>query len=745
LRAAEDALLRLAGESVDPALRDALEEAQRLGDHEVGLAELRQSRDELEAKIAAGLAALGEWQVPLASLQSMTVPELPVLVALFEQQKADALVLKSLRDALEDSTQQLARLELDLQQFVRHFQPVSRDEVLQARRIRDAGWQAIRQNPQVLADRASAFEGYLVEADRLADQRHDRAQHDADRQSRADALERQRQERLDLERRAHSLEVRLAQHSADWDRLARASGLPSLPLALAATWAQQRQQVLSLYAEQASVARALQARQTEAARLRDQLWQRLGGEHSGQAAPELRVCLRQARDRITQADEAQGQRRSLEQQIREGQLALAGSRAAVQAAAQAWQDWRRSWEAAAQSMGYPADAPVDQVEADIEIMQAVERQLDQMRGIRSERIETMQADLDELAGTAQALAARLGLESAEPSPEALILELLGRLELARKAETERTEWQARLERSRAALVTAEQSFHAVMARLRPMMLAVGAASEIELGPAIERSDRLRAVDHAIRSAEQDLAAAADGLPLPTLRAEAEAIGPDALTADLARLSDQSAEVVNQIASLSNAYGAGKTAFDAMDGTDAAARAEAQRQEGIAAMADAAERYLRLQTAVRLLQWSLDRFRETKQGPMLQKASDIFSALTLRSFSRLLVDTDGGAPRLLGLRPDGRAVDVTGMSEGSRDQLYLALRLAALELQSESGASMPLIADDLFINFDDSRTAAGLRALGELSRRTQVVFLTHHDHLVPLARQMLGDDLNVVLL
>ena len=131
--------------------------------------------------------------------------------------------------------------------------------------------------------------------------------------------------------------------------------------------------------------------------------------------------------------------------------------------------------------------------------------------------------------------------------------------------------------------------------------------------------------------------------------------------------------------------------------------------------------------------------------MLQKASAIFSALTLDSFSRLLVDADGETPRLLGLRPDGRQVDVGGMSEGSRDQLYLALRLAALELQSEEGAGMPLIADDLFVNFDDRRTAAGLNALGELSRRMQVVFLTHHDHLVPLARQVLGEDLNVVVL
>ena len=113
--------------------------------------------------------------------------------------------------------------------------------------------------------------------------------------------------------------------------------------------------------------------------------------------------------------------------------------------------------------------------------------------------------------------------------------------------------------------------------------------------------------------------------------------------------------------------------------------------------------------------------------------------------RLLVDAEEATPRLIGIRQDGEQVDVAGMSEGSRDQLYLALRLAALELQVEQGLNIPLIADDLFINFDDRRTAAGLKVLGELSRKMQVVFLTHHDHLVPLAREVLGADMNVVLL
>ncbi len=75
--------------------------------------------------------------------------------------------------------------------------------------------------------------------------------------------------------------------------------------------------------------------------------------------------------------------------------------------------------------------------------------------------------------------------------------------------------------------------------------------------------------------------------------------------------------------------------------------------------------------------------------------------------------------------------------GTADQLFLALRLAAMEQAVTAGMALPFLADDLFINFDDGRALAGLRVLAELARSTQVLFFTHHQHLVTLAREALG--------
>ena len=67
------------------------------------------------------------------------------------------------------------------------------------------------------------------------------------------------------------------------------------------------------------------------------------------------------------------------------------------------------------------------------------------------------------------------------------------------------------------------------------------------------------------------------------------------------------------------------------------------------------------------------------------------------------------------------------------------------LHLQQATSLPFIADDLFINFDDARAQAGLQALARLSELTQVIFLSHHDHMLPMVRDVFGVGVNVVRL
>ena len=295
----------------------------------------------------------------------------------------------------------------------------------------------------------------------------------------------------------------------------------------------------------------------------------------------------------------------------------------------------------------------------------------------------------------------------------------------------------------------------------PLLRQAGVPDAESLRPLIGASDQRRQQEAAAASALQALHEGGDGLSLDALQAEVAATPTDQLPLALAELATQADALRLTQASAALAQIAGQ---------DAAARAETERQQALAAMANAAERYLTVHTAARLLKWAIDRYRETRQGPMLGRTGEVFAALTLGSFQRLTVDADSDPPALFGQRADGSRVGTAGMSEGTRDQLYLALRLAALELHlgaspanaspanaspanaspaiaspAIAGHALPFIADDLFINYDDARALAGLQALARLSELTQVIFLSHHAHLLPLVRSVFGAGVNVVAL
>jgi hypothetical protein len=141
---------------------------------------------------------------------------------------------------------------------------------------------------------------------------------------------------------------------------------------------------------------------------------------------------------------------------------------------------------------------------------------------------------------------------------------------------------------------------------------------------------------------------------------------------------------------------------------------------------------------------VEKYREKSQGPVLKRAGELFAPLTQKVFIGLEPDYSAGdEPILVGIRENGEKVTLAGMSDGTQDQIYLALRLASLEHFIVGGIALPLLVDDALVNFDDHRARAALQLLEDLGNKTQVIFLTHHRHMVELAREAIdGETLHV---
>jgi uncharacterized protein YhaN len=741
----KETLQGLGSDTVSPKLMSVLNHALKLGDHAETLADFDARLKRVEDEIESALAELGTWRLSSEALASMSVPDLAAVQNILNEQRADTAEEKSLRSALDVKKAERDRTMVELDQLVRTYQPVSIEQVAEARASRDSRWNAIKAAPQELLVLAPDYERDVSQADDISDTRLDKLQHEAERQSKSQRLEFLEQELKTMQDRLQSVLDRVGDRNTQWAALADACRLPHMPPEIAPHWLEQRRRALDLLRDQRDVGRQRKARVEAAENARKTLWAQLKPEAKAEDAPDLGEGVRIARDQIALADQVRGQRKTLEKQLAEATASLVTIQNAVDSAVNAWQGWEASWLDGVKAAAYPDSVFPDRVEAELDVIEEIDRLLTKIRSIQTERIDKMQADLDHLACTAKELGDRLVPDMATQVPDEITIELLNRLDVARRALADWTEWQSKLKKANDGLDTANQAKSTVQAQLAPLFAVAGIDDVSALAEAIARSEQRREFEKAIAQATADLNVGADGLSVDQLRAEVSGQDPAILVLELVRLNQLAEDILEEVSRLSNQHGGQKAAFDACAGTDLAAKAEAQKYEAVALMSDAVERYLRTHTVASLLKWSMEKFRETKQGPMLAKASFIFKTLTLDSFSRLLVDSEGQAPRLFGVRPDGQQVDVAGMSEGSRDQLYLALRLAALEIQIDQGFNMPLIADDLFINFDDRRTAAGLKVLGELSRSMQVVFLTHHDHLVPLAKEVLGVDLNVVFL
>jgi uncharacterized protein YhaN len=196
-----------------------------------------------------------------------------------------------------------------------------------------------------------------------------------------------------------------------------------------------------------------------------------------------------------------------------------------------------------------------------------------------------------------------------------------------------------------------------------------------------------------------------------------------------------ADVEHEISRLDQSIGGMERGLESLRGDSHAADAAADAEEALARVRTHAERYCRAKLAAVVLGREIERYREENQGPLLSRAGSLFAELTLGAYSGVRAGFDDrDKPALLCVRAGGVEVDVGGLSEGTRDQLYLALRLASLQRYAEIAEPMPLVLDDVLVQLDDERARAALSVLMEMATRMQILFFTHHARLVELARE-----------
>ncbi len=754
LQQARDSCEALAEAGVTDALQQQIRLARKRGDLDAALLSAREERDRLQLECKEELSRLGTiWRGALDDIPCLPLPARESLDR-FEQAYADLEQRNRRYGDQRDEQADAARAVQQQLDEIHHAGAVPTEGDLMAIRAgRDRAWGLLRrkwlEGEPVDAEARTldperplpeAFETRVVDADDMAD----RLRREADRVQKQASLvaaladARRRTEGLDSE-----LQECVGQRQrldGEWMRLWETTGVTPLSPREMRAWLDRIEKLRSRITElkerkrQVSELEAIRKGHDEA--LRQEL------QVLGESPPETRsleALLVESETQAARLDELGRKRRSLDTEIKDLESKLETTQFDLQEAMDALDTWKREWQAAIGDLGLNANALPAEVADTLENIRGLFAKLTEAEKLRI-RIHAIDTDAQAFRDAVAGVAERVAPELAALPVDDAVARLTRLLADARQDDTRRRQLESQVREAQENIKAAAATRKTMTERLDALCKEAQCSDAMDLETAERRSIDYLSLKRNIESLEQELREIGEGMPLTELEKQADAADPNTLPGEIDFLTARiDKELEPNKTELAVAKGERQKELDLMDGSGAAAALAEEAQSLLVGVRSDAEQYVRVKLAARILRNEIERYRQQHQGPLLERASEHFAVLTESSFAGLRADfNEKDEPVLIGLRPDGERVYVEGMSSGTRDQLYLALRLASLEKYMESAEPMPFIVDDILVHFDDERAKATLGVLAGLAAKTQIILFTHHRRLVEQARALGAD-------
>ena len=724
-----------------------LDEIRSGGDPAMRRSEAEAALTESDAALAASLARVPAWTGGADALAALAPPGIDVWRRIDTDMSAKRGEIVTARARLDDEIVKLHQARVHLASLTREGTVSDGAALARARSHRDAGWQLIyrraftsdqpsAEDEQAFTSGAPlplAYERAIADSDTIADRRAT----DSELMGRIEAT---RQAVSAAEHQMHATGERLrlaeeafAQSQRAWSQLCGAAGQDKdAALSDVQAFLNAREQVIDAMQRRTVAAHAWNSLLTRQKDRAGSLAAALG-----EAESSLPVLLGLADRTLAEARQYDLARTELETLRLRADKELRDSVAAQVAANTRLDAWRERWRALLTELGRPAAEEPVETETVLQIFSDIEKELPKTISL-SERIIGMTAVIDRFTSSVRDVCRTLPGLTAADDPFDAVRDLDRILDIERALDQRRRMLRYGLEKAREELDTATRALAASEATLLAVLTVIG-ADTIEV--AIQRlalSDERVSFETKRDEAETELREAGDGYTIEALTDETARTPPDD---DIPRIeaardarekaSEAAQRAVDEASRLRHRMEqiAGETNVNA---------AASDQQAAIASLSRTLDEAMLYHTAALLLSRALDEVEQSGGSAMLRRLTAIFQTLTCGAYSNVVSEPDdNGKAELVMIQRDfpEERQHIGQLSEGTRDQLFLALRVAAIEDHLTSAEPLPFIGDDILQTFDDERALAALRVLADLSEHTQIIVLTHHRHVLDLASHL----------
>jgi uncharacterized protein YhaN len=730
------------------ALKAAVLKAQKKGDLTLSLEEARARLDAEQEQISVELKRLPLWSQGIGELEKVAVPS-PETVDRYETRFYEITArLTSLDEKEKEAKTELTTVGLKIETLRMSGAVPSEDELLKVRARRDLGWSLVYRswiNNEAIPEEATAFdpnddlpkayEKTVAQVDDIAD----RLRREADRVAQnANFIAQQtaiQQNRADIEENKKNLNNQLNEIELEWNKQWEPAGIKPLSPKEMRSWSVKQAALI----QRANKSRELRQAYEQIIRLIE--------EHRA----SLTACLNDLSQKyntnkpfdtllvdcqsvIDSTEAANRKKADLEKKTAELESELKALHQNDEDLKKQDINWQSDWKGAVAKLGLEPETSPAEAYAVLSKIDELFKKVDERTSIER-RVFGINRDAGDFSSDVEKLVTRIATELIGLPLEQAVAQLNASLSKAKTDAARLEDLEMRLGKQEKILRTAEETIKIALKQLDSLCMKVGCAGHEDLEEIERKSSLKQSIQEKIDSTERRLLGAGGGMSIEELIEETKGIDADSLPGRMSEVDRQLDELEAKRSDLDRRLGGMQTILAQMDGSAKAADAAEQSQQILTSLREKVERYVHLRMCSMILTREIERYRSENQEPLIKRASQLFSTLTLNSFAGLTTDfNDKDVPIIVGVRPAGEKIGVSGMSDGTRDQLYLALRVASLEKYVDANEPMPFIVDDILIRFDDERAMAALNVLVDLSKKTQVLFLTHHTRLVELAQK-----------